>query len=389
MRVLISNLVCLAILTACSGLLGKPTATPEANQDAQTGAIVSATGVVLPEQFTTLSLPKAGMVEQVLVVDGQAVAEYDVLVRMRGEKDLQAALSAARLELSTAQQAYDLLFKDPEVRSTEAQQAVVEAQKAVKDARQKVDNLGKPPRKTDIDVARANVAMAKIKLTRIQDEFHPYKNRPEDNLKRAMMLSKLAQAQKEYDAVLRYLNNLLGNPSQFDINKAQAELESAQAKLTAAVRKLETLKKGPNPVDVKVVEDRINNARTQLAAAENGLADLELLAPFSGTISEVYVHANEWVDPGKAVLLLADLEHLCIETTDLSEIAVARIQMQDPVSVTFDALPGVVMAGQVTRIAPKSTQGAGVNYKVIISIDDTPPELRWGMTAFVDIKVER
>jgi hypothetical protein len=40
----------------------------------------------------------------------------------------------------------------------------------------------------------------------------------------------------------------------------------------------------------------------------------------------------------------------------------------------------------VSRIAPKSTEGAGVNYPVIITLDEIPAALRWGMTAFVDIE---
>jgi hypothetical protein len=44
----------------------------------------------------------------------------------------------------------------------------------------------------------------------------------------------------------------------------------------------------------------------------------------------------------------------------------------------------------VSRIAPKVADGAGVNYTVIIEFADQPPaDIRWGMTAFVDIEVEQ
>jgi multidrug efflux pump subunit AcrA (membrane-fusion protein) len=60
----------------------------------------------------------------------------------------------------------------------------------------------------------------------------------------------------------------------------------------------------------------------------------------------------------------------------------------DPVKVTFDALPDVTVPGTVARISSKSAQGAGVNYQVEIELDEIPDELRWGMTAFVDIEVD-
>jgi multidrug resistance efflux pump len=86
-------------------------------------------------------------------------------------------------------------------------------------------------------------------------------------------------------------------------------------------------------------------------------------------------------------MLLADLNQLQVETTDLNEIDVARILEGAPVEITFDAIPDVRLQGVVERIAARSSEGSGVNYSVIVSMDNPPEKLRWGMTAFVDIKV--
>jgi len=51
-------------------------------------------------------------------------------------------------------------------------------------------------------------------------------------------------------------------------------------------------------------------------------------------------------------------------------------------------LPDVRLQGLVENIAARSSEGSGVNYTVTIIMDDFPEELRWGMTAFVDIKVD-
>jgi hypothetical protein len=59
----------------------------------------------------------------------------------------------------------------------------------------------------------------------------------------------------------------------------------------------------------------------------------------------------------------------------------------DSVIVTFDALPDVVVRGIIKRIVPKAAEGAGVNYPVTIELSEIPDQLRWGMTAFVDIEV--
>ena len=60
----------------------------------------------------------------------------------------------------------------------------------------------------------------------------------------------------------------------------------------------------------------------------------------------------------------------------------------DTAIVTFDALPEQVLEGTVVSIAPKAAEGSGVNYPVILKLNKIPPELRWGMTAFVDIEID-
>ena len=70
-----------------------------------------------------------------------------------------------------------------------------------------------------------------------------------------------------------------------------------------------------------------------------------------------------------------------------SQLDAARVHADDVVSITFDALPEVVVNGKVFWVAKKSAEGSGVNYTAVIVLDSIPDGLRWGMTAFVDIEV--
>ncbi|MFM8319472.1 MAG: efflux RND transporter periplasmic adaptor subunit, partial [Chloroflexota bacterium] len=134
---------------------------------------------------------------------------------------------------------------------------------------------------------------------------------------------------------------------------------------------------------------RIDNARAALAAAEAKLDDLELTAPFAGVVSEINVRVGEAVSQqSPPAVLLADLSHLRVETTDLNEIDAARVAVGARVVVTFDALPDVQVNGVVQSIAPKASEGSGVNYTAVIELDELPQALRWGMTAFTDIEVK-
>jgi multidrug efflux pump subunit AcrA (membrane-fusion protein) len=85
---------------------------------------------------------------------------------------------------------------------------------------------------------------------------------------------------------------------------------------------------------------------------------------------------------------LGDVSEFLIETTDLNEVDLYLLQVGQTVDLTFDALPERNMKGVVTKIAPMaSLEQGGTNYKVTIELDEQDPDLRWGMTAFVDIFV--
>jgi hypothetical protein len=87
--------------------------------------------------------------------------------------------------------------------------------------------------------------------------------------------------------------------------------------------------------------------------------------------------------------VLAQLENLKIETTDLSELNVDAVEIGQHATVYVEALdkeyPGVVVA-----ISPISdTVGGDVVYKVTIKLDEQPRDLLWGMSADVEIQTEQ
>ena len=92
------------------------------------------------------------------------------------------------------------------------------------------------------------------------------------------------------------------------------------------------------------------------------------------------------MNAGTPIVLVSDPKGLRIETTDLNEKDIAGVKVGNKVDVAFDALPGVIVEGTVTEIAPKSNKAAGVNYAVTIDLAQVPEKLRWGMTALVGLR---
>jgi multidrug resistance efflux pump len=113
-----------------------------------------------------------------------------------------------------------------------------------------------------------------------------------------------------------------------------------------------------------------------------------LVAPFAATVISVQVQPGEYVNPGQAIIWLAKLDELLIETSDLSELNVAAVKLGQPAAVFVEAL-NQEFQGEVIAIAPISgTIGGDVVFKVTIKLDDQPDALLWGMSADVEIKVE-
>lgn len=141
----------------------------------------------------------------------------------------------------------------------------------------------------------------------------------------------------------------------------------------------------PHEVQLKA-ESKAAQALSALDVAKANLALGTLNAPFNGAVASINVIPGELVQVDQAILTLATLNDLQIETTDLSERDIARVKIGQGVTIYIEALD-VTITGKVIRISPISkTVGGDVVYPVTIKLDDQPEGLLWGMTAEVEIK---
>ena len=387
-KILVTALTAGFLLAGCTGG-GKATPTPAAEEVDQYEPVVNATGEVLPVQWAALGMAvEGGVIEDLLVKEGQQVKKGDVLLRLSGTQHARAALAAAEAGLVAAEKSLQNVHEQAALVTADAELKLAQARKALLDAeeaREKKD-YGRASQNT-LDGLRADYILAQDAVDQAEEQFGYFEDREEDDVQRAQALTLLVNARKLRDRALYNLNYALGKPDPEEVAKADGAVSVAQAALEDAQRQYDRMKNGPDPDVLKQAEANLTNAEAQVESARQVLADLELKAPFAGVVSQIKVRTGEWVIAGQPVMMLADLAELQVETTDLSEIDVARLDVGNTAAVTFDALPDVVVQGVVHSIAPKSDEGAGVNYRVVVQLDEIPAKLRWGMTAFVDITV--
>jgi len=387
------------LLGACQ-LGAKPgtadgTATPLPAAIANTQIVVD--GRLVPRETVVLGFNSTGEISEVLVEEGDVVKAGDVLARLGNREGLESNIANAKLELTSAQQellsaqdARDQLNRDLPERQTQALQALTDAKDALRKADIKYQNINSPASTADLNEARANYSVTKNRLEKAQEDFDPYEKRSDTNLQRAYYLSRLADAQRKFEAAEKNLNKLLGGTSGFFESQSEAELEIAQDRLEQAQKDYDTLMAGPDPDEValaenriKTAEARIKNAQAQLTASQAALSDLEMKSPFDGTVGRMSIHSGEWVTPGQPILLLADLDHLRVETSDLSERDIPKVKIGQPVTVFIEALNQDV-TGRVSEISPLADiLGGDVVYRTTIELDTIPEGLRSGMSVEV------
>jgi HlyD family secretion protein len=336
-----------------------------------------------------LASMQGGNIKTLLVKVGDRVEAGDVLVVFAGSERLAAAVQAANLELLSARQAVIDLEDNAVMERAKAQERLALAKDAFDDAQKRRGWKNyRPGDDNQIAVAQADLIVAADHLKQVEDVFGGFADSPEDNLNKAAALSALSAARKARDKAQANLNYLLALPDTMEVEKADAVVAVASAELEAAQREFERLKNGPEPQAFSLAQARVDNAEAQLAASQAALDDLALKAPFSGTVSKVSAHSGEWVMPGQAILLLADLDHLRVETTDLSERDIPSVAVGQPAAVQIKALD-LILRGRVSQISPLAdTLGGDVVYTVTIDLDDPPAGLRAGMSAEVQFTAE-
>lgn len=188
---------------------------------------------------------------------------------------------------------------------------------------------------------------------------------------------------------------------QFAVSGAEASVRGAQAEVE--IRRNEIIKKivvywrrydvvveklrlsAPHEV-IEKEEAGVQRAQASMEIAQARLAQGTLTAPYDGIVTSLGVIPGEFVPSDQAVVTLATLNNLQVETTDLSERDITNVQVGDPVNIFVEAL-NKNMSGKVIGVSPRAnTVGGDVVFKVTIAPDAQPEGLLWGMSAEVEIQ---
>jgi len=370
-------LIVVLIMGACTAK--QPAIQEPSTQNATIPTGVVAEGNLKPIHAVNLSFQVRGTVGEIHVKIGDVVEQGDVLARLANFEIANAQLTAATLELTQAQQAYDQLIRTEGLDRAAAWTQYMNAQAGRAEAERDWEDLNVDGIEDRIEDAKADLEDLKTDLEDAQDEFDKYKDLDKDNAKRKTAEDALETAQENYNEALRDLDSITR-----ERDTVRAALDSALGAETEAKYQFEQSVDGANKDRLALTSARLENAKAQVAAAEDTVGNYQVTAPFDGVVAEVNVEVGEQVGAETRAVSVIDTSAWMVETTDVTELEVVKLSVGQKVTFTADALPDVEMSGTVAEISGASIlQGGDVLYTVRIHADDVDPRLQWGMTVEV------
>ncbi|HEY69401.1 MAG TPA: HlyD family efflux transporter periplasmic adaptor subunit [Anaerolineae bacterium] len=363
-------------LTGCSLLVSGSEATPELAGPVVVDDRVIADGVVIPGEFIHLAFLASGEVIEVAVEEGDQVSSGAILARLGGAEGLLAEKEAARLELLLAQQAQDDLERFAGLETQQALQAVLDARLSVVAAQAAWDAFDHEAYEDDLSDAREDTLAAQEDLDEALEILAQHEDLDQDDPTRQRYEDDVSEARETY-------NEALGEQEQLEVAYGQLELNlaAAQERLAAAEAEYADRESGPDADSMQQLQAQIEALEASVEALDAGLEKLTLTAPFDGIVVRVDVQEWETVVAGVPVVTVADLSTWVVETDDLNELEVVRVQEGQRVSLTPEALPESTILGTVERIGLMATVWQGdITYTVRIRLEPSELPLRWGMT---------
>lgn len=390
---------------------------------------------VVPMRSADLSMALEGIVHEVHVQEGAQVKAGQLLLRLR-DAQYRALVEQATATMKRASATLALYEAGARPEDIDELQAAVDAAQANYDklangllpANVRAAEAALAQAQADYDVVRqgapqveilaaaAEVALAEAELSQAEAAYDKVRGQPDVGMTEEAMLLQQATAQvnaarAQYEAVVNLVTPAQIASAAAAVRVAQAQLDAlddslpgevaeAAALVRQAQAQLDEFVNGSRSEEIMAAEADLDLAVALLRQALFDLAETELRAPFTGTVTLLNTEVGEQITPGVPVLQLADTTVWQFETLDLNELDIVGVVPGLPATVTVDAIPELELPATVSRIRPvgenslapifaepapnADLQAGDTVYRVILTPERQDERLLWNMTAFVD-----
>ncbi|MGC8784943.1 MAG: efflux RND transporter periplasmic adaptor subunit [Armatimonadota bacterium] len=361
--------------------------------------VVVATGRVRALVQSDVGSETGGVVESVLVREGDRVERGQLVVRLRREELLEQ-LNAARAAVETARRELQQVSRGSLAEEIALARAELEQAEQVGRARldaaiQRLRQLEAGGRSEEI--ARAQAALSEAESRRKQAEADLRRTRQmyeagalsQADLERAETALDTARAAEES---ARAQLALARQPARGEeIEAARAEVQSARANYDQSVKaaraNLQLLLRKPLREEVEVARARLQQAEANVRLVEERLRQRDVFALVGGIVVRRNVGPGQSVLPGQSLVSLADMSRVEI-LMETDEANIPRLSAGQSAVVVVPAYRDRPFRARVTQVGPEIDSQRGV-VTVRLKPQEIPPFLRPDMTVDVSVEVQR
>ena len=225
---------------------------------------ITVTGSVSFPERENVTFGSDGVVEEVLVKEGQRVSAGDLIATLDAETvaRLEREVTDARAGMRDAQAELDDLVDPPDLMVMEAKQRVAIAQGALADAVEALDRITSP---TALQIAQAGarVSTAVLELDRAEEALA-------EGVAPATAFE-LAEARMRVSDAEIALRELENTPDRLELSRAESRVAGAEVALQAAIEARDEYMDSPSQDDLHDANDAVARAETELANSRSAL----------------------------------------------------------------------------------------------------------------------
>jgi len=294
---------------------------------------------------SVIAAKTSGRIREIRVREGDRVKSGDIIAILDDEQ------AAAREEQAKS------AVQAAETRVTQAQQQIAVLGEQLKQSNISVDQA-KLDAQGRVHQAEAQVATAEANLSQAQAGYEQARY----DLEKFSKLAKsgdVSDRQREQARTTAAAQAALVDSNKKQVTAARGALTTARANLenppirasqSSAVKK----QIAQAQVEVNGAQSDAERARAQLKEAQANRADLNIIAPFEGTISTRTAEPGEVVSPGTAIVTMLDLNKVYLRGF-IPEGDIGRVKLGQSARIYLDSNPRQPIEAVVSRIDPEAS----------------------------------
>lgn len=170
------------------------------------------------------------------------------------------------------------------------------------------------------------------------------------------------------------------------IKTSKDAIVNADRSITESTESLNKLKAGTDSLDLRSSELSVVKAQNALQDAKNTLADYYIRAPFDGIVASLDIQKGQTVSSAAVATLITNQK---VATLSVNEVDAAQIKVGGKATLSFDAIEGLTLTGEVAAIDTIGTVTQGVvSYELKVVFDSQDERVKSGMTANAAIQTD-